>query len=322
MFDNGLSEPLLFTPTPSSILTAGTATVGHWQQTIAKVVGCTGVGLHSGQHVRLTLRPAAADTGIVFRRTDLSGELIAAHWSRVTDTRLNTSIGNESGAVVRTIEHLMAAFAGMAIDNVIVDLDGAEVPVMDGSSAPFVALVEAAGVHELAAPRRAIKILKPVIVRDGDKCAMLAPADDFVVSIEIDFPVEAIGQQKFVQSVSGDGFKDEISRARTFGFEHEVAAMRAAGLGLGGSLDNAVVVASDGAQILNREGLRFKDEFVRHKVLDAIGDLALAGAPILGRFHGVRTGHALNNRLLRALFADASAARPVTMAGPKHFAAA
>jgi UDP-3-O-[3-hydroxymyristoyl] N-acetylglucosamine deacetylase len=151
---------------------------------------------------------------------------------------------------------------------------------------------------------------------------MLAPADDFVVSIEIDFPVEAIGQQKFVQSVSGDGFKDEISRARTFGFEHEVAAMRAAGLGLGGSLDNAVVVASDGAQILNREGLRFKDEFVRHKVLDAIGDLALAGAPILGRFHGVRTGHALNNRLLRALFADASAARPVTMAGPKHFAAA
>ncbi len=269
------------------------------------------------------MRPAAADTGIVFAGliSPVRRRSIAAHWSKVADTRLNTSIANEAGAVVRTIEHLMAAFAGMGIDNALVDIDGPEVPVMDGSSAPFVALLENAGVVELAAPRRVIKILKPVVVRDGDKRAMLSPADDFTVESRLISPVEAIGQQTFVQSVSSAGFKAEISRARTFGFEHEVTAMRAAGLGRGGSLENAVVVSSDGAHVLNSEGLRFEDEFVRHKVLDAIGDLSLAGGPILGRFHGVRTGHALNNKLLHALFADNSAWRMVTMLGKRSAAA-
>jgi UDP-3-O-[3-hydroxymyristoyl] N-acetylglucosamine deacetylase len=288
-----------------------------WQRTLGHAVGCTGVGVHSGATVRMVLRPAPADSGIIFRRTDLSGPgaIVPAHWSNVNDTRLNTSVVNGDGASVRTIEHLMAALVGSGIDNAFIDIDGPEVPVMDGSAAPFVFLFECAGIVSQPAVRRAIRIVKPVMVRDGDKIATLSPAANFAVGVEIEFAAPAIGRQQYLRAVSQPVFKAEISRARTFGFEQEVTAMRAAGLGRGGSLDNAVVVSADGERVLNREGLRYADEFVRHKVLDAIGDLALAGAPIIGRFHGVRTGHALNNRLLHALFEDPTAWRLVALDG-------
>lgn len=279
------------------------------QRTLKTSISCTGVGLHSGAKVTMTLHPAEADTGILFRRTDIAGNgaLIPAHWASVSDTRMNTCVADADGVGVRTIEHLMAALAGMQIDNAIIDITGPEVPVMDGSSAPFLFLVECAGVIELAASRRAVRILKPVLVQDGNKFASLTPGSGFSVRMEIDFPVPTIGRQECLLSMSGHAFKSEVSRARTFGFEQEVAAMRAAGLGKGGSLDNAVVIASDGQGILNEEGLRYDDEFVRHKALDAVGDLYLAGGPIIGHFHGIRSGHALNNQLLRALFADKTA---------------
>ena len=279
------------------------------QRTLKTAIGCTGVGLHSGTKVTMVLRPAEANSGIRFRRTDIAGAgaVIPAHWNSVSDTRLNTCVADANGVGVRTIEHLMAALSGMGIDNAIIDISGPEVPVMDGSAAPFLFLVECAGVVEQAAPRRAVKILKPVAVREGDKVAMLTPSHGFSVHMEIDFPVPTIGRQECLLTMNPGAFKSDVSRARTFGFEQEVAAMRAAGLGRGGSLDNAVVIASDGMGVLNEEGLRYEDEFVRHKALDAVGDLYLAGGPILGAFHGCRTGHALNNLLLRALFADESA---------------
>jgi UDP-3-O-[3-hydroxymyristoyl] N-acetylglucosamine deacetylase len=277
------------------------------QHTLRSAISCSGVGLHSGSKTTLTLRPADVNSGIQFRRTDKNGAMIPALWSAVSDTRLNTCISNEDGVSVRTIEHLMSALAGLGVDNAVIEIDGEEVPVMDGSAAPFVFLIECAGLAEQSAPRQAIKILRPVIVRDGDKTAMLRPAEESSLTMEIDFKAAAIGRQAMTVSVSADAFKSEISRARTFGFEQEVEAMRAAGLGRGGSLENAVVIAGDGSSVLNEEGLRYDDEFVRHKLLDAIGDLSLAGAPMQGAFVGVRTGHALNNQLLRALFADSAA---------------
>jgi UDP-3-O-[3-hydroxymyristoyl] N-acetylglucosamine deacetylase len=285
------------------------------QRTLKSAIGCTGVGLHSGTKVTMTLRPAAIDTGIVFHRTDLAGNgaLIPAHWASVSDTRLNTCVADQAGIGVRTIEHLMSALSGMNIDNAIVDISGPEVPVMDGSAAPFLFLIECAGVVEQAAPRRAIKILKRVTVQDGDKFATLTPGIGFSVHVEIDFAHSAIRRQDCLLTMTSGAFKSDISRARTFGFEQEVAAMRAAGLGKGGSLDNAVVISSDGERVLNDEGLRYDDEFARHKVLDAVGDLYLAGAPILGHFHGLRCGHAMNNLLLRELFADKTAWELVPM---------
>ena len=279
------------------------------QHTLKGAISCTGVGLHSGKKTSLTLHPAEIGSGIRFRRSDVKSadSVIPALWSNVTDTRLNTCISNQDGVSVRTIEHLMAALAGMGVDNALVEIDGEEVPVMDGSAAPFVFLIECAGLVEQAAPRQAIKILKPVTVRDGDKIATLLPAEDFILSVDIEFAASAIGRQRLSLALDPAAFKSDISGARTFGFEQEVEAMRAAGLGRGGSLDNAVVISGDGQRILNRDGLRYRDEFVRHKLLDALGDLSLAGAPLLAHFSGSRTGHALNNRLLRALFADASA---------------
>jgi UDP-3-O-[3-hydroxymyristoyl] N-acetylglucosamine deacetylase len=263
----------------------------------------------------MTLRPAEVDTGIVFHRYDIAGRgaMIPAHWSSVSDTRLNTCVANDAGVSVRTIEHLMAALAGMAIDNVIIDINGPEVPAMDGSSAPFVFLIECAGVLEQSAPRRAVKVLKRVVAEDGPCLAVLTPDDAFTLTVEIDFPASAIRLQELSLRLSSTTFKSELSRARTFGFEQDVAALHAAGLAKGGSLDNAVVIASDGKRVLNEEGLRYEDEFVRHKMLDAIGDLYLAGFPIRGRFHGVRSGHALNNRLLRKLFADKTAWAPISL---------
>lgn len=275
------------------------------QKTLKAAIYCRGVGLHSGLRIGMTLHPAAADTGIVFRRSDMGGAEIAATWRNATDSVLCTKIDNHEGLSVATIEHLMAAFAGLEIDNAIVELDGPEVPIMDGSAAPFVFLVECAGIVDLDATRRAIKVLKPVSVGVPGRSAALVPDDGFAVSFAIDFASGAINRQELTLSVDPDSFKNDISRARTFGFLHEVDQMRAAGLARGGSLDNSVVISGD--RILNEDGLRYTDEFVRHKVLDALGDLYLAGGPLLGHFHGVRSGHALNRQLLDALFADPAA---------------
>jgi UDP-3-O-[3-hydroxymyristoyl] N-acetylglucosamine deacetylase len=278
-----------------------------YQRTLKSPIGCSGVGLHSGQKVSMTLHPAEENTGIVFRRTDLArGERdIAAHWLNVVDTRLATTLGNASGTRVGTIEHLMAAFAGCGVDNAVVELDAAEVPVMDGSAAPFVFLIECAGIADQKAPRRAIKVDRTVEVSDGERSIAVHPADGFSVSFEIDFDSVAIARQALGLRLVNGAFKTDIARARTFGFEHEVSALRAAGLARGGSLDNAVVIRGD--TVLNVEGLRYDDEFVRHKILDCIGDLYLAGGPIIGRVECARSGHALNNRLLRTLMADRDA---------------
>ena len=274
------------------------------QRTLKSSICCSGIGLHSGETVNMTLTPADPNTGVVFRRTDLKNGArdVPARFDAVVDTRLCTTLGNDHGTRVATVEHLMAALAGCGVDNAIIELDSPEVPVMDGSSEPFVFLIECAGVVDQAAPRRAVMVRRPVAVEEGEARAALEPSDSFLISLDIDFASRAIGRQELHLEVSDLSFKREISRARTFGFLHEVEALRAAGLARGGSLDNAVVV--DGDQVLNEDGLRFEDEFVRHKVLDCIGDMALAGAPILGRLRGRRTGHGLNNRLLRALFAD------------------
>ncbi|MCA1939649.1 MAG: UDP-3-O-acyl-N-acetylglucosamine deacetylase [Caenispirillum bisanense] len=278
------------------------------QRTLKSAISCTGIALHSGQKVTMTLQPAPADTGIVFRRTDIAGRNaeIPALWNAVADSRLCTVIANDQGVTVATIEHLMAALAGCGLDNAVVELNGPEVPIMDGSSAPFVFLVECAGTVEQDATRKVIRIRREVAVRNGETVAALTPGrGGLTVDFEIDFTARAIGRQRDAFLVTPATFKQDIARARTFGMLEDIPKMRAAGLGLGGSLDNAVVVNDD--QILNEDGLRFGNEFVRHKILDAVGDLALAGHPIVGRFHGVRSSHAHNNKLLRALFADRSA---------------
>jgi len=285
--------------------------VAH-QKTLKAAIQCRGVGLHTGTRVNLVLHPAAPGNGIVFRRRDLGGIEITAHWRNIVSSALCTTIGNDAGVKIATIEHLMAAFAGLEIDNAIVELDGPEVPVMDGSAAPFVFLIECAGIVEQVAPRRGIKVLKPVRVGSNGNSASLVPADSCRLSFAIDFASGAIRQQELSYDLGAENFKHEISRARTFGFLDEVERMRQAGLARGGSLENAVVISGD--QVLNKEGLRYDDEFVRHKVLDALGDLYLAGGAILGHFHGVRSGHALNHQLVETLFADPSAWRPVTLA--------
>jgi UDP-3-O-[3-hydroxymyristoyl] N-acetylglucosamine deacetylase len=277
------------------------------QRTIKNPIHCRGVGLHSGVKTSLILHPAAPDSGILFRRTDASGggAEIAASWRNAVESALCTTLSNGEGITIGTVEHLMAALAGAEIDNVLVELDGPEVPIMDGSAAPFVFLIECAGVVEQDAPRQAIRILKTVTVGDEGKSACLMPDDGFSMSFEIDFASRAVSQQDISIVFDSETFKSEISRARTFGFLHEVDRMRAAGLARGGSLDNAVVVSGD--TILNEGGLRYADEFVRHKLLDSLGDLYLAGAPIIGHFRGLRSGHLLNRKLLEALFATPDA---------------
>ncbi len=274
------------------------------QQTLKTGIGCRGIGLHSGERVAMTLLPAAPDTGIVFRRMDAGGE-IKAGWANTVESALCTVLSNEEGIRVSTVEHLMAALAGAGVDNAIVELDGSEVPVMDGSAAPFVFLIECAGVVAQQALRQAIKVLKPVWVEDGNATATLLPDVGFSMSFEIDFADLVIRRQDFRVVFDAGTFKAELSRARTFGFLDDVDRLRAAGFVRGGSLDNVVVVSGD--RVLNRGGLRYGDEFVRHKLLDAYGDLYLAGGPIVGHFRGVRSGHALTRRLLAALFADDSA---------------
>jgi UDP-3-O-[3-hydroxymyristoyl] N-acetylglucosamine deacetylase len=275
------------------------------QKTIKAAMPCRGVGVHSGARVGMVLHPAPTDSGIMFRRSDRGGACIAATWRNVQESPLCTTVTNHEGVSVATVEHLLAAFAGAEIDNAIVELDGPEIPVMDGSAEPFLFLLERAGIVEQDAARRAIKVLKPVRVADEDCTAALEPDVGFNVSFEIDFSTQQVRRQDIALSVDALTFKADLARARTFGFLEDVERLRAAGFARGGSLDNAVVV-SDG-KVLNTGGLRYADEFVRHKALDAVGDLYLAGGPIIGHFRGVRSGHAMNRRLLEALFADRTA---------------
>jgi UDP-3-O-[3-hydroxymyristoyl] N-acetylglucosamine deacetylase len=274
------------------------------QRTLKTRIGCRGVGLHSGQKVTMTLLPAALDTGIVFRRVDAGAEILA-NWVNTIESPRCTVLSNGEGITIGTVEHVMAALAGAEVDNAVVELDGPEVPIMDGSSAPFLFLIECAGLVEQDAARRAIKVLKPVSVTDQGATAALLPDHGFWMSFEIDFANPLISQQDICVAFDAATFKAELSRARTFGLIDEVERLRAAGFGRGGSLDNVVVVSGD--HILNAGGLRYADEFVRHKLLDAVGDLYLAGGPIIGRFRGVCSGHAHTRHLLAALFADSEA---------------
>jgi len=277
------------------------------QRTLKNMIRATGVGLHTGVKVYLTLRPAAPNSGIVFRRTDLAQPVeVKANPYAVSDTRLSSCLERD-GARISTVEHLMSAFAGLGIDNAYVDLTAPEVPIMDGSAGPFVFLLQSAGIEEQGAPKRFIRIVKPVEAADGDKWVRFEPHDGFKLTMSIDFdhPVFEKARQSVCVDFSTTSYIKEVSRARTFGFMQDVESMRAQGLALGGSLDNAIVM--DEYRVLNNDGLRYQDEFVKHKVLDAIGDLYLLGHPLIGAFHGHKSGHALNNHLLRRLLEDEQA---------------
>lgn len=277
------------------------------QRTIKNVIRATGVGLHSGEKVFLTLRPASPDTGIVFRRVDLEPVVeIPADGNLVTETTLCTGLSC-GPANVQTVEHLMSALAGLGVDNLYIELSAAEVPIMDGSSGPFVFLLQSAGVVEQDAPKRFIRVLKPVEVREGDKIARFEPYDGFKLdfTIAFDHPAIPVAQSRAEVEFSTEAYIREVSRARTFGFMRDLEYMRERNLGLGGSMDNAIVL--DEFRVLNDDGLRYANEFVRHKILDAVGDLYLAGHPILGRFVGYKSGHALNNKLVRELLAQVDA---------------
>ena len=279
------------------------------QNTLIRSVTFTGVGLHSGAPVTMTVHPAAEDHGICFRRTDVvTGDAqVPAQWDAVVPSRLCTLVANAAGVSVSTIEHIMAALAGSAIHNALIDIDGPEVPILDGSAAPFVSGFLDAGIVAQGAPVRAIRVLKAIEVREGEAVARLEPSDMLEIAFQIDFAEAAIGRQDKVLNMANGAFVRELSDSRTFCRNAEVVAMRERGLALGGTLENAVVFEGD--KVLSPGGLRYADEPVRHKMLDALGDLALAGGPILGRYTGIRAGHALTNRLLRALFADPTAWR-------------
>lgn len=277
------------------------------QRTLKNLIRATGVGLHTGAKVYMTLRPAAPNTGIVFRRTDLSPPVeIKATPHAVGDTRLSSCLEHD-GARVSTVEHLMSAFAGLGVDNAYVDLSAPEVPIMDGSAGPFVFLVQSAGIEEQSVPKKFIRVLNPVTVEQGDKWVKLAPHNGFKLDLSIDFdhPVFDKMRQSVAVDFSTTSYVKEVSRARTFGFMQDVESLRGEGLALGGSLDNAIVM--DEYRVLNSDGLRYEDEFVKHKVLDAIGDLYLLGHPLIGAFSGYKSGHALNNQLLRGLLEDREA---------------
>ncbi|HET9113764.1 MAG TPA: UDP-3-O-acyl-N-acetylglucosamine deacetylase [Burkholderiales bacterium] len=282
------------------------------QRTLKNTIRATGVGLHTGAKVGMTLRPAAPNTGVVFRRIDLPEPVdIAVAAERVGDTRLCSTLDN-GVATVATVEHLMSALAGLGVDNVYVDLDGPEVPIMDGSASAFVFLIQSAGIIEQNAAKRFVRIRKTVEVVEGDKRVRFEPYDGFKIEFTIDFkhPVFEKSSQVISLDFARTSYIKEVSRARTFGFMQEVEWLRSNGLALGGSLDNAIVM--DEYRVLNSDGLRYEDEFVKHKVLDAIGDLYLIGHPIIGAFHAYKSGHALNNRLLRTLLQDETAWEYIT----------
>ncbi len=276
------------------------------QQTLKNSIHCSGVALHSGAKVSMVLHPAEADTGIVFRRTDSAGgSEVQALWRNAIETPLCTTLVDAKGNQVATVEHLMSALNACGIDNAVIELNGPEVPIMDGSAAPFVFLIECAGVEAQSSPRRALRILSEVSVSEPHRSASLAPGNGSTIGFEIDFPNTLIGRQEWFTEVNESTFKRDVARARTFGLVQDIEKMRAMGLARGGSLENAIVV--NGQEVLNEEGLRFPNEFVRHKVLDSIGDLYLVGTPIMGHFQGDRAGHALTLRLLHTLFAEEDA---------------
>jgi UDP-3-O-[3-hydroxymyristoyl] N-acetylglucosamine deacetylase len=282
------------------------------QRTLKNVIRATGVGLHTGAKVYLTLRPAAPDSGIIFRRVDLDQPVeILAHPENVGDTQLSTTLV-KGGVRISTVEHLLSALAGLGIDNAYVDLSAPEVPIMDGSAGPFVFLIQSAGIVEQDAAKRFIRIKKTIEIAEGEKWVRFDPFQGFKVSFSIDFdhPIFGGRQQQSVIDFSTTSFVKEVSRARTFGFMRDIERLRQRNLALGGSLDNAIVL--DDYRVLNEDGLRYEDEFVKHKILDAIGDLYLLGHSLIGAFAGYKSGHALNNRLLRALMADESAWEEVT----------
>ncbi|MFC3079548.1 UDP-3-O-acyl-N-acetylglucosamine deacetylase [Phenylobacterium terrae] len=287
-----------------------------YQHTLKGPAVLAGIGVHTGAHARMAVRPAGPDTGIVFVRTDVTDRdnRVPATGESVVKTQLGTVIGNAAGVTVSTIEHLMAALAMLGVDNAMVELDGPEMPIMDGSAEAFVEVLDRVGLRRQEAPRRFIEILDTVEVVDGDKRATLSPAEGFEVAFEIAFPSKAIGRQRIDMAMDEAAFRSELANCRTFGFLHEVEALRAMGLARGGSMENVIVIEGD--RILNPEGLRRPDEFVRHKALDAIGDLYVLGGPVLGRFEGILAGHALNNALVRALLAQPSAWRWRTFADP------
>ncbi|MDX8395191.1 MAG: UDP-3-O-acyl-N-acetylglucosamine deacetylase [Mariprofundaceae bacterium] len=273
------------------------------QRTLNHSIRCSGIGLHSGKKIQLILHPANEDAGITFSRSDL-GITIPARAEYVTDTRLCTTIGHED-ANISTVEHLLSALAGMGIDNAHIEVDGPEVPVMDGSSAPFVFLIQCAGITEQNKAKKVLRILKKITVEDGDKICSLYPASGFKISYLLDYNHPLLNNRKVCIDFARQAYTREVSRARTFGFLHEIESLQKAGLALGGSLENAIVL--DQYRVVNEGGLRYDDECVRHKILDTLGDLSLAGFPIVGAFEGERTGHQMNHKLVTALLADESA---------------
>ena len=286
------------------------------QRTLRNTIRATGIGLHTGEKVFLTLKPAPVDTGVIFRRTDLNPVVeIHAHAENVGDTTLSTTLVN-GDVRVSTVEHLLSAMAGLGIDNAYVELSSSEVPIMDGSAGPFVFLIQSAGIEEQGAPKKFIRIKRPVTVKDGDKVASFLPFDGFKVSFTIDFdhPVFRDRTGHAELDFSSTSFVKEVSRARTFGFMHEIEYLRSKGLAQGGSVDNAIVV--DEYRILNEDGLRYEDEFVKHKVLDAIGDLYLLGTSLIGEFKAFKSGHGLNNASLRKLIKETDAWEWVTFEAP------
>lgn len=296
----------------------------QFQKTLQKAVTCEGIGLHSGKNVQIKLRPAPAGVGIVFCRTDVTSteSIIHANFKNVTKTTLGTTITNEFGVEVATIEHLMAALWGAGVDNAIIELNSPEIPIMDGSSEPFIALINQVGTKTLQSPRKILRILDEIRVGDKKRSAKIIPANGFAVRFDIDFKDEAIAKQRNKFNLDESSFNQEIAAARTFCMKSEVEQMHAAGLALGGSLDNAIVV--DKGEVLNEGGLRFEDEFVRHKILDSVGDLFLAGYRIEGEFIGHKSGHGINNEILRTLMdnekawtiVDAGTPIPVTTPAP------
>jgi len=290
------------------------------QQTLRHPVAFVGVGLHGGRKVSMVVHPAGANAGIAFLRKDLPAAegLIAACWRNVVDTEMSTAIGNDHGHAIDTVEHLMAALRGCGVDNALIEVDGPEVPIMDGSAEPFAAMFERVGLRSQAAPRKLIRIQRPVEVRDGDRYAILTPAGTPGIRVEIDYGDAVVGSQALSLELVDGVFRRQLARARTFGFLHQLEALKQRGLIKGGSLRNAVLI--DGERIANACGLRYRDEFVRHKILDCLGDLALAGAPILGHYQARKPGHALNNRLVRKLFERRDAWSCITMETPKELA--
>lgn len=289
-----------------------------YQRTLKNIIRATGVGLHTGEKVYLTLRPAAADTGIIFRRVDLDEPVeIPATPENVGDTTLSTTLIKD-GVRISTVEHLLSAMAGLGIDNAYIDLNAAEVPIMDGSAGPFVFLIQSAGIEEQKAPKRFIRIKRKIRLEDGDKWVQFEPFDGFKVAFSIDFDHPAFneGKQQAEIDFSTTSFVKEVSRARTFGFMNQIETLRSKNLALGGTLDNAIVM--DDYRVLNEDGLRYADEFVKHKILDSIGDLYLLGHSLIGAFSGHKSGHELNNKLLCALLAEEDAWEQVSFVDPQE----